>query len=51
MVSIAVKRHHDQGHSYIRKHFGGAGLQFQSLVYYYHGGKYGGMQADMVLER
>ena len=28
-VSIAVKRHHDQGNSYKRKHLIGAGLEFQ----------------------
>jgi hypothetical protein len=28
-VSIAVKRHHDQGNSYKRTHLIGAGLQFQ----------------------
>ena len=29
MVSIAVKRHHDQGNSYKEQHLIGAGLQFQ----------------------
>ena len=28
-VSIAVKKHHDQGNSYKDKHLIGAGLQFQ----------------------
>ena len=28
-----------------------AGLQFRDLAHYCHGGKHGGMQADMVLER
>jgi hypothetical protein len=29
----------------------GVGLQFRSLVRYHHGGKHGGMQADMILEK
>ncbi|KAL6037402.1 hypothetical protein STEG23_003590 [Scotinomys teguina] len=29
--SVAVKRHHDQGNSYERKHLIGAGLQFQRI--------------------
>jgi hypothetical protein len=33
------------------KHLIGSGLQFQSLVHYYHGRKHGCMQADMVLEK
>ena len=27
------------------------GLQFRGLVHYHHGGKHGGMQADIVLEK
>jgi hypothetical protein len=34
-----------------RKHLIMAGLQFRDLAHYCHGGKHGGMQADMVLER
>jgi hypothetical protein len=47
--SIAAKRHH--GNSYKGKHLIGAGLQFRGLVYYHHGRKHGGVQADMVLEK
>ena len=36
-VSIAVKRHHDHGNSYKRKHLIGAGLQFRGLVHYHRG--------------
>jgi hypothetical protein len=50
-VSIAVKRHHDQSNSYRCKHFIGAALQFRGWVHYHHGGKYGSMQADMLLEK
>ena len=49
-VSIAVKRHHDHGNSYKGKHFIGAGLQFRGSVYYHHGRKLGGMQADSARE-
>ena len=49
--SIAVKRHHDHSNSYKGKHLIGPGLQVQSLVHCHHGGKHGGMQADLVLER
>ena len=48
---IAVKRHHDHDNSYKGKHLIGAGLQFRGLVYYHHGRKHGGVQADMVLEK
>ena len=50
-VSITVKRYHDKGHSYKRKHLIGAGLQFGGSVHFHHGGKHDGMQADMVLEK
>ena len=50
-VSIAVKRHHDQGNSYKGKHFRVAQLQFRGLVHYHHGGKHGSTQAAMVLEK
>ena len=30
-VSIAMKRHHDQGNSYKEKHLIGAGLQYRGL--------------------
>jgi hypothetical protein len=42
-VSIAVKKHHDQGSSYEGKHLIGAGLQFQR--------KHGIIQAYMILEK
>jgi hypothetical protein len=45
-----VKRHHDPGNSYKRKHLIGAGLQFRGLVHH-HGKTYGGMQAVLVLEK
>jgi hypothetical protein len=48
---IAVKRHHDYGITYKQSHFTGAGLQFRDSVHCHHGGKHGGMQADMVLEK
>ena len=37
--------------TYKRKHLVRASLQFISLAHYHHGGKHGGMQADMVLEK
>ena len=40
-----MKRHNDHGNSYKGKYLSGAGL------HYCHGGKHGGMQADMVLEK
>ena len=49
-VSIAVKRHHDHGNFYNGKHLTGAGLQLRGLGHHRHGGKHGGIQADMVLE-
>jgi hypothetical protein len=50
-VSIAVKRHHDQGDLYKGQHLIGAGLLFRGLVHYSHGGKPGSMQTDLVLEK
>ena len=44
MVSIAVKRHHEE------KHLTGAYTP-SGLVHYHHGGKHGSTQVDMVLER
>jgi hypothetical protein len=41
-----VRRHHDNSNSYKGRHLFGAGLQ----VHCRHGGKHGGVQADMVLE-
>jgi hypothetical protein len=32
MVSIAVKRHHDQGNSYKGQYLVGVGLQVQSII-------------------
>lgn len=46
---IAVKRHCEHHNSYEEKPLVGVGLHFRGLVHYYHGGKHGGMQADMVL--
>ena len=50
-VFAAMKRHHDHGNSYERKHLVGAGLQFRGLVHYLHGVKHGSMQAVLMLER
>jgi hypothetical protein len=47
-LSIAMQRHHDHSDSYKEKY--SIGLPFRVLVHYCHGGKHGGMQADMVLE-
>jgi phenylalanyl-tRNA synthetase beta subunit len=44
-----VKRHCDQGNSYKRKHILGLTDSFRGLAYY-HGGKHGSVQADMMLE-
>lgn len=49
-ASIAVERYHDQNNSYKGKYLTVAGLQFRGLVHYFHGGKHGSTQADMVLE-
>lgn len=38
-VSITVKRHCDLGNSYKGNYFIGAGLLFQGLVHYCHGGE------------
>jgi len=43
-------RHHDHGNSYKGKQLGLA-HSFRGLVYHPHGGKHGGMQADIVLEK
>ena len=45
-VFIAVKRHHDKGNSYKEQPL----IGFRGSVHYYHGGKYGSVQADMMLE-
>lgn len=50
-VSMAVKGHHDYRNSYKRKHLTRADLQFRGIVHYFYGRKYGGMKADMVLEK
>jgi hypothetical protein len=50
-VSIAVKRHSDPDNSYKGNHLIGADKQFRDLFCYYHGGKRGGTQAHMVLEK
>ena len=51
MGSVAVKRRHDHGNSYKRKHLTGVGLQFRGLTHCYSKKKNGGTQADMVLEK
>ena len=51
MVSSAGKSHCDHSNSYKGKHLTGAGLQFSDLVHCHHGGKHGGMQVDVVLEK
>ena len=48
-VSIAVKRHRDQGNSY-KGHLIGAGLQVRDPFHYHQGRKNGSVQADMGLE-
>jgi hypothetical protein len=47
---VPVKRHHDQGNFYSRKHLKIA-YSFRGLVHHYHGRKHGSVQADMVLAR
>ena len=49
--SIAVKRRSGHSNSYKRKHLTGACTQFRGLLHYHRGGKHGGTQVDMVLER
>jgi len=49
--SIAVRRHHDHGNSYKKKHLIEAGLWFRGLVHRHHGREHGGTSADMVLGR
>jgi hypothetical protein len=48
-VSIAVRRHHDQGHSNKGQQLGLA-YSFRGLVHYYHDGKYGNVQTNLVLQ-
>ena len=48
---IAVKRYHDHGNSYKRKHLIRAAYSFRGLIYYHPGKKHGGMQVDLVLEK
>jgi hypothetical protein len=47
----AVKSHHNCSNSYEGEHFWGLAYSFRCLVHYYHIGKHGGMQTEMVLER
>jgi hypothetical protein len=47
LVSVIVKRHHDQGKSCKGKHWIGAGFQFRSLVHCHNGRKHGRTQADI----
>ena len=46
-----MKRHYDHSTSYKGKHFIGAVLQFRGLVDYFHGGKHGSIQTDVMLEK
>jgi hypothetical protein len=50
-VSIAVKRHHDQGNSYKGQHSIGAGLQFKRLSQFSSWWKHSRVQTDMELEK
>lgn len=50
ILVIVVKRHHVNVNPYKAKHLIGVGLKFQKCSPYCHGGKYGGMQVDMVPE-
>ena len=49
-VSIAVKRHHDQGNSYKDNIELGLAYSFSGSVHYHQGGRHGSVQADMMLE-
>ena len=44
-ISIVVKRHHKGNHLIELSH------SFKGLVHYHHGGKHGGTQADLMLEK
>ena len=46
-----MKRHYDHGNSYKEKHFIEVAYIFRGLVHCCHGGKHGGMQTDIVLEK
>jgi hypothetical protein len=46
-----MKRHHDHGNTYKRKHLIGASLQFSGLVHYHHDREHGSKQVDIVLKR
>jgi hypothetical protein len=48
---MLVKRNHDHSNSYKGKQLIGVGLYFRGLVHYCRGGRHGGMQADIVLEK
>jgi hypothetical protein len=50
MVSVAVKRHHDQGNSYKRQHLIRAGLQVQRFSPLSSRQEHGSIQAGMGLE-
>jgi hypothetical protein len=47
---MAVKRQHNQGHSYQGNISLGLVYTFRGSVHYHHGRKYGSTQAGMVLE-
>jgi hypothetical protein len=46
-----VKRLHDHSNSFKEKHLIGADLPFRGLDHYHHGGKHGGLQAEVDLEK
>jgi hypothetical protein len=50
MVSVAVNKHHDYGHSYRGKYFTEAVLQFRGLAHHHHCGKPSRVQENMVME-
>lgn len=50
-VSIAVKRYHDHGNSYVGKDLIVPGLQFRGLVHYRCAENHSGTWTDTVLER
>ena len=50
-VSIAVKRHHDQGNSHKGKHCIGAAYKVSGSAHYHHGRKHRRIQVDMWLDK
>ena len=51
MFSIAVKRYYDHSNSYKGKYLIGVAYSFRGVVHYHHGGRHGGVQAHMMLEK